>query len=98
MTASATTKFGISEATKTTSDSAASRSRNNHITQVKKAVAVGWRLMSQYDTMENSIEIKTGDQTSTRCSKHGSVDTSFGLTQIWQPDDKVGDKEGGRTV
>jgi hypothetical protein len=43
----------------TTRDSAASRSRNNQKTDVKKAVAVGWKLMSQYEITENTTEIRT---------------------------------------
>ena len=35
------TKLGTIDATSTTSDSAAKRSRNSHMTQVKKAEAVG---------------------------------------------------------
>lgn len=38
------TKFGKMEVTSTTSDSAATRSRKSHITQVKNADAVGWKL------------------------------------------------------
>jgi hypothetical protein len=29
------------------------------MTQVKKALAVGWKLESQYDTMEKRMDIKT---------------------------------------
>jgi hypothetical protein len=39
--ARAITKFGNKADIRTTSDSAASKSRNNHIIHVKKAVAVG---------------------------------------------------------
>lgn len=53
------TKLGKIAVTKTTSDSAATRSRKIHITQVKKASPLGRKLESQYDTMENSSEIKT---------------------------------------
>lgn len=41
------TKLGKMEVMKTTSDSAATRSRKSHITQVKKEVAVGLKLESQ---------------------------------------------------
>jgi hypothetical protein len=57
--ARAMTKTGNRDETSTTSDSAATRSRNSHMTQVKKAVAVGWKFESQYDTMEKRIDIKT---------------------------------------
>lgn len=54
------TKFGNMDVTRTTRDSAATRSRNIHITQVKNASAVGWKLDSQYETMEKRMDIKTG--------------------------------------
>jgi len=54
------TKFGNREDTSTTSDSAAIRSRNSHITQVKKAIPSGRRFNSQYDIMEKSSDIRTG--------------------------------------
>lgn len=57
--ARATTKMGKIEETSTTRDSAASRSRNSHMTQVKKAPPVGRRLMSQYDTIEKHSEMMT---------------------------------------
>ena len=46
--ASATTKMGNRLDMRTTNDSAATRSRNNHIIQVKNAVADGRKLHSQY--------------------------------------------------
>jgi len=54
------TKFGKIALTNTTRDSAARRSRKSHITQVKKATAVGWKFDSQYDIIENRIAIRTG--------------------------------------
>lgn len=57
--AKAITKFGKIAVTRTTSDSAATRSRKIHITQVKNASAVGWKLESQYETIEKSIDIRT---------------------------------------
>ena len=63
------TKFGKIDVTRTTRDSAATRSRNIHITQVKKPSAVGWRLESQYDTMEKSIEIRTRDIRDRACGR-----------------------------
>jgi hypothetical protein len=53
------TKFGNIAVTSTTSDSAATRSRNIHITQVKKASAVGWKFDSQYETIEKRSDIRT---------------------------------------
>lgn len=47
------------EDTKTTRDSAAIRSRNSHIIQVKKATAVGRKFDSQYAMHENRTDIKT---------------------------------------
>jgi hypothetical protein len=37
----------LTEDIRTTKDSAATRSRNSHIIQVKNALAVGWKLDSQ---------------------------------------------------
>lgn len=54
-----TTKLGKMAVTKTTSDSAATRSRKIHMTQVKKASAVGVKLDSQYEMIENRSEIRT---------------------------------------
>ena len=51
------TKLGTREVIKTTRDSAANKSRNIHMTQVKKAVAVGWKFDSQYEMTEKTIEI-----------------------------------------
>ena len=45
--ASATTKFGKIDEIKTTSDSAATRSRKSHIIHVKNAAAVGTMFESQ---------------------------------------------------
>lgn len=53
------TKFGNMEETRTTSDSAATRSRKSHITQMKNAEAVGRKLESQYATTEKRMEIMT---------------------------------------
>jgi hypothetical protein len=53
------TKFGKMEDTSTTRDSAAMRSRNSHITHVKKATAVGRKFDSQYAMTENKTDIKT---------------------------------------
>jgi predicted kinase len=53
------TKLGNMAVTKTTSDSAATRSRKIHITQVKKASAVGVKFDNQYETIENRSEIRT---------------------------------------
>ena len=58
--ARAMTKLGKMAVTSTTRDSAATRSRNIHMTHVKKAWAVGWKLESQYETMEKRIEMRTG--------------------------------------
>lgn len=41
------TKLGKMDVTKTTRDSAATRSRKSHMTQVKKAEALGRKLESQ---------------------------------------------------
>lgn len=57
--ARATTKFGNTEETKTTNDSAARRSRNSHMTQVMNAANVGLKFESQYAMMENIKEIIT---------------------------------------
>lgn len=54
------TKFGKMAVTKTTRDSAATRSKKIHITQVKKASPLGRKLESQYETMEKRREIRTG--------------------------------------
>jgi hypothetical protein len=53
------TKTGNIEDTRTTRDSAATRSRKSHITQMKKASAVGRKLESQYATTEKRTEIMT---------------------------------------
>ena len=55
-----TTKFGNMEDISTTRDSAASRSRNSHITQVKKAIPSGRKFDSQYAITEKSSEMRTG--------------------------------------
>lgn len=57
--AKAITKFGNMAVTRTTRDSAAARSRNIHITQVKKASPVGRKLESQYEIIENRTDIIT---------------------------------------
>lgn len=59
--ASEMTKDGKTDATSTTRLSAASRSRNTHSTQVKKACAVGWKLDSQYEMAEKTSEKMTGE-------------------------------------
>lgn len=53
------TKLGKIEDMRTTRDSAARRSRKSHITQVKKAVAEGRKLLSQYAMMEKIKEMRT---------------------------------------
>lgn len=53
------TKFGKMAVTKTTRDSAATRSRKIHITQVKKASPLGRKFESQYETMEKRRENRT---------------------------------------
>ncbi len=57
--ARAITKLGKIAVMKTTRDSAATRSRKIHITQVKNASPLGRKLESQYDTMEKRKEIRT---------------------------------------
>lgn len=57
--ASATTKFGNIEETRTTKDSAASRSKNSHITQMKKALPSGRKFDSQYAIKEKNSEMRT---------------------------------------
>lgn len=59
VTARLMTKIGKTDEMKTTRDSAAIRSRKSHITQVKKAVAVGRKFESQYAMQENTSEIRT---------------------------------------
>lgn len=59
VSARATTKFGNIEERSTTRDSPAKRSRKSHITHVKKAVALGRKLESQYVIIEKSRDIKT---------------------------------------
>jgi hypothetical protein len=54
-----TTNMGNKELTSTTRDSAATRSRNSHMTQVKKAPAVGRKLDSQYATTLKRKLIRT---------------------------------------
>ena len=54
-----TTKLGNNEVINTTRLSAASRSRKSHKTHVKNACAVGWKLESQYEIVENTREMKT---------------------------------------
>jgi hypothetical protein len=70
-----TTKFGKIEDTNTTRDSAARRSRNSHIIQVKKAVAVGRKFDSQYAMVENNIDIKTIDCQSSGGTLKGVIET-----------------------
>lgn len=57
--ASDTTKLGKRAVTRTTRLSAARRSRNTHMTQVKKASAVGRKLDSQYEMAENVMAMRT---------------------------------------
>jgi hypothetical protein len=45
---------------RTTKDSAASRSRNIHITQVKKAIPAARKFDSQYAITEKASEMRTG--------------------------------------
>jgi hypothetical protein len=78
------TKFGNIDVMRTTRDSAATRSRNIHITQVKKASAVGWKLDSQYETIEKSRDIKTGDVRGQEYSREYLVHT-----QVGKPNQKV---------
>ena len=53
------TKTGKMEEMKTTRDSAAIRSRNNHIIQVKNADAVGRKLQRKYVMTEKITEMRT---------------------------------------
>ena len=53
------TKLGKMDVTKTTRDSAATRSRKSHMTKVKKAEALGRKLESQYETIEKRMDIRT---------------------------------------
>jgi hypothetical protein len=57
-----TTKLGKMDDTSTTRDSAATRSRKSHIIQVKKVIAAGRKLDSQYAMEEKSTVMKTGKQ------------------------------------
>jgi hypothetical protein len=53
------TKLGNIDVTNTTRLSAATRSRNIHMTQIIKADPSGRKLESQYETIEKSMEIRT---------------------------------------
>ena len=53
------TKFGKIDDISTTRDSPARRSRNSHITQVKKALPPGRRLIRKYVIIENKREMRT---------------------------------------
>lgn len=53
------TKLGNSEVNKTTRLSAAKRSRKTHMTHTKKACAVGWKLLSQYEMAEKEMAMRT---------------------------------------
>ena len=57
--ASDITKLGNIDDMSTTRDSPAKRSKNNHITQVKKALPPGRRLIKKYVIIENSREMRT---------------------------------------
>ena len=57
--ARAITKFGKIAVTRQTRDSAATRSRKIHMTEVKKASPAGRKFESQYETIENKVEIRT---------------------------------------
>lgn len=78
------TKFGNIDVTRTTKDSAATRSRKIHITQVKNASAVGWKLDNQYETMEKRVDIKTGHVREQACGRKLRVHT-----QVGKPNEKV---------
>src|SRR5687767_582239 len=58
VTARATTNIGKIFETKTTSDSAATRSRNSQRTQRKKPSALGLKFDSQYVTIEKRREMR----------------------------------------
>ena len=92
------TKLGKSEAIKTTSPSAASKSRKTQSTQVKKAVPVGCRLLSQYEMELKIREMRTCFQKEKLAGKRMFVSLGGVLTKIWNANQKVGNNELGRAV
>lgn len=59
VTARATTKTGAAEATRTTRDSAARRSKKRNSTQLQKLPPVGLKFESQYEMTEKRIVMMT---------------------------------------
>jgi hypothetical protein len=85
-----TTKLGKMDDINTTRDSAATRSRNSHIIQMKKAVAVGRKFDSQYAMQEKSTVIKTGSL----LAFDAASDAAGGeQTEVWQANNKIREHE-----
>lgn len=92
--ARATTKLGINDDTSTTSDSAAMRSRNSHMIQTKNALAVGSKLINQYEMTENSTDIRTARSRSEEVSTHHTLV----LTKKWQTHQEIRKQKRSRTA
>ena len=60
--ASEITKFGKIDDISTTKDSPASKSKNSHMTHVKKALPPGRRLIRKYVTIEKRREMRTASR------------------------------------
>jgi hypothetical protein len=63
------------------------------MTQVKKASPVGRKFESQYDTIENRIEMRTAGSVS-----YARLGNCVLHTKEWEADEEVRDHEGGWAV